>query len=240
MKNKLFKNFKINLFLFFIFFAIFVSFDFFKNIHNIIKYDKDKRIIRNSHFCEKDSQGFVTYLKNKYKFVSNPKLINNTISPISDWVYFDFKKKNNNVDEIILLNYDEFQILDTYLKDGNFVLNETPPLIKTIEGINFYFNEKLDRDQKVSINIYKIENYKRNKIFSKIENFKKNLARQYIRLSVDVSNGSKLRRYSIEIIPFENIDIIKNLNLKVKNNINLDLYEIIDKKKNCYYLRSYD
>ena len=72
--------------------TILVSFDFFKNVFSIIKYSKDERIIRNSKFCEGDSQGFVSYLNKNYNFETNPILLNNTISPIADWIYFDFKK----------------------------------------------------------------------------------------------------------------------------------------------------
>ena len=47
------------------FFFFNLSFDFFNNVFSIIKYDRDERIIRNSKFCEGDSQGFVIYLNKK-------------------------------------------------------------------------------------------------------------------------------------------------------------------------------
>ena len=82
-----------NLFLLIFIMLLLVSFNFFQNVFHLIKYDKNERLIRNSEFCEKGSQGFVLYLKENYNLKENPLLLNNTISPLSDWVYFDFKKK---------------------------------------------------------------------------------------------------------------------------------------------------
>ena len=98
------------LIIFVLFITILVSFDFFKNVFSIIKYNKDERIIRNSKFCEGDSQGFVSYLNKNYKFKSNPILLNNTISPMADWIYFDFKREQNQ-NELISGPYTSINLL---------------------------------------------------------------------------------------------------------------------------------
>ena len=132
MKNISFlKSLKTNLIILLFFFAIVVNFDFFKNVFSIIKYEKDERLKKTSFFCEKDSQGFIIYLKKKYNFQSNPELINNTISPLSDWIYFDFKKTISK--KLILLNYEETQELDTQFINNEFIINTAPPLVKKIK-----------------------------------------------------------------------------------------------------------
>ena len=164
------KNLKINykkqkgivLIILILFITILVSFDFFKNVFSIIKYSKNERIIRNSKFCEGDSQGFVSYLNKNYKFQSNPILLNNTISPMVDWIYFDFKKEQNK-SELILLNYEEIQIINTELNDSKFIAQKLPPLLSEIKGINIYFEDDLEIDKTFEVNLYKVQEKKKRK-----------------------------------------------------------------------------
>jgi len=241
-----FKNLNINykkqkgivLILFILFMTILVSFDFFKNIFSIIKYSKDERIIRNSKFCEGDSQGFVSYLNKNYNFETNPILLNNTISPISDWIYFDFKKKQNK-NELILLNYEETQTIKTELKNSRFIAQKLPPLLKEIKGINIYFEDDLEIDKTFEVNLYKVQNKKKENLISNQVLLKKGLNNKFIDLSLNDSEGRKLRSYEIEIKPFKK-GIIKNVNLIINNQIKLSDYLIIEKKQNCYFLKKND
>ena len=222
------------LIIFVLFITILVSFDFFKNVFSIIKYNKDERIIRNSKFCEGDSQGFVIYINKKYKFGSNPILLNNTISPMADWFYFDFKKEQNQ-SELILLNYEETQVIKTELNNSNFVAQKLPPLLSEIKGINIYFEDALEIDKTFEINLYKVQNKKKEKLISNQVIFQKSFNNKFIDLSLKDPDGRKLRNYVIEIKPFEK-DTIKNVNLIINNQIKLNDYQIIEKKQNCYFL----
>ena len=238
IKKNLKKIINKNLFLLIFTMLLLVSFNFFQNVFHLIKYDKDERLIRNSEFCEKGSQGFVVYLKENYNFKENPLLLNNTISPLSDWIYFDFKKKNKKK-ELILLNYEELQEIDAKLSKSLFLINQTPPLMKNIIGIKIHLKNVLSADKSFLIKLFKIEDGKKNIIYSEDISLKKNLITKLIHLNLDEMKGSKLRLYGIDIKPF-NENIFQSVKLLVQNKIELEKYTIIEKKQNCYYLKKND
>lgn len=227
-----------NLFLLIFIMLLLVSFNFFQNVFHLIKYDKNERLMRNSEFCEKSSQGFVVYLKENYNFKENPLLLNNTISPLSDWVYFDFKKKIEKK-KLILLNYEESQEIDAKLSKSLFLINQTPPLMKNIIGIKINLKNTLSADQSFLIRLFKIEDGKKNVIHSEDILFKKNLISKLIQFNLDEMKGSKLKLYGIDIKPF-NENIFQSVKLLVQNKIELEKYTIIEKKQNCYYLKKND
>ena len=240
LKNNFLKNLEKKYVLIIIFFVLLIKFNFFQNVFHIIKYDKDERLLRNSKFCEGDSQGFIVYLKNRYEFNTNPILQNNSITPLSDWYYFDFAKNNNKDNEYILLNYEEKQKLDTYLSNSKYVINETPPLIEKIESIEIKLNDNKSIDNKnLIINLYKSENKVEKKILTKKININKNQLEYSINISLGDINGSKLRRYLVEIFPLDK-DLIADVKISIKNKFNLDNFKIIEKKQNCYFLKKYD
>ena len=114
-----------------------------------------------------------------------------------------------------------------------------PPLLSEIKGINIYFEDKLEIDKTFEINLYKVQNKKRENLISKQILFKKGLNNKFINLLLNDSEGGKLRSYIIEIKPFKQ-GIIKNVNLIINNQIKLNDYQIIEKKQNCYFLRKND
>ena len=235
MKNISFlKSLKTNLIILLFFFVIIVNFDFFKNVFSIIKYEKDERLKKTSFFCEKDSQGFIIYLKKQYNFQSNPELINNTISPLSDWIYFDFKKTTNKK-KLILLNYEETQELDTQFINNEFIINTTPPLVKKIKGVKISLKKKLNNDYSIKLNVNEINFKDKNKLITKKLSFKRMTLNKKINLDLDISDKSKLNQYSITISPLD-IDFINDVSILVENKISLSDYKIIDKKQNCYFL----
>jgi len=239
LKNNYLKNIEIKYVLLIIFFVLLVKFNFFQNVFHVIKYDKDERLLRNSKFCEGDSQGFIVYLKNRYEFNTNPILQNNSIAPLSDWYYFDFEKSSNKKNEYILLNYEENQKLDTYLSNSKYIINETPPLIEKIESVEIKLNNNLIEDKNLIINLFKLENKIEKKILTRKININNEQSDYSINISLDESKGSKLRRYQVEIIPF-NIELINDVKIGIKNKFNLDDFEIIEKKQNCYFLKKHD
>jgi len=239
LKNNYLKNIEIKYVLVIIFFVLLVKFNFFQNVFHVIKYDKDERLLRNSKFCEGDSQGFIVYLKNRYEFNTNPILQNNSIAPLSDWYYFDFEKSSNKKNEYILLNYEENQKLDTYLSNSKYIINETPPLIEKIESVEIKLNNNLIEDKNLIINLFKLENKIEKKILTRKININNEQSDYSINISLDESKGSKLRRYQVEIIPF-NKELINDVKIGIKNKFNLDDFEVIEKKQNCYFLKKYD
>jgi len=239
LKNNYLKNIEIKYVLLIIFFVLLVKFNFFQNVFHVIKYDKDERLLRNSKFCEGDSQGFIVYLKNRYEFNTNPILQNNSIAPLSDWYYFDFEKSSNKKNEYILLNYEENQKLDTYLSNSKYIINETPPLIEKIESVEIKLNNNLIEDKNLIINLFKLENKIEKKILTRKININNEQSDYSINISLDESKGSKLRRYQVEIIPF-NKELINDVKIGIKNKFNLDDFEVIEKKQNCYFLKKYD
>ena len=239
LKNNYLKNIEIKYVLLIIFFVLLVKFNFFQNVFHVIKYDKDERLLRNSKFCEGDSQGFIVYLKNRYEFNTNPILQNNSIAPLSDWYYFDFEKNSNKKNEYIFLNYEENQKLDTYLSNSKYIINETPPLIEKIESVEIKLNNNSIKDKNLIINLFKLENKIEKKILTRKININNDQSDYSINISLDESKGSKLRRYQVEIIPF-NKELINDVKISIKNKFNLDDFEIIEKKQNCYFLKKHD
>lgn len=227
-----------NLFLLTFILLLMVTFNFFQNVFHLIKYDKNERLIKNSEFCGGDSQGFIVHLAENYNFKNNPFLLNNTISPLSDWFYFDFKKKHEPK-ELILLNYEEFQLIDAKQSKNLFLINQTPPLMQNIIGIKINLKNTLSADQSFLIRLFKIEDGKKNVIHSEDILFKKNLISKLIQFNLDEMKGSKLKLYGIDIKPF-NENIFQSVKLLVQNKIELEKYTIIEKKQNCYYLKKND
>ena len=164
--------------------------------------------------------------------------MNNTISPLSDWIYFDFKKKIEKK-KLILLNYEESQEIDAKLSKSLFLINQTPPLMKNIIGIKINLKNTLSADQSFLIRLFKIEDGKKNVIHSEDILFKKNLISKLIQFNLDEMKGSKLKLYGIDIKPF-NENIFQSVKLLVQNKIELEKYTIIEKKQNCYYLKKND
>ena len=227
-----------NLFLLTFILLLMVTFNFFQNVFHLIKYDKNERLIKNSEFCGGDSQGFIVHLAENYNFKNNPFLLNNTISPLSDWFYFDFKKKHEPK-ELILLNYEEFQLIDAKQSKNLFLINQTPPLMQNIIGIKINLKNVLLVDQSFLIELFKIEDGKKNIFYSEDILFEKNFISKLIHLNFNEEEGSKLRLYGINVKPFKE-NIFQSIKLLVQNQIKLKNYKTIERKQNCYYLKKND
>ena len=65
-----------------------------RKFYNIITTKHDIRLSESSGYCSKDSIGYLKYLKKKYNFTFNPRVINfENSSPSSNWPVYD-----NNLD----------------------------------------------------------------------------------------------------------------------------------------------
>ena len=112
-------------------------------------------------------------------------------------------------------------------------------MLKEIKGINISFEDDLEIDKTFEVNLYKVQNKKKENLISNQVLLKKGLNNKFIDLSLNDSEGRKLRSYEIEIKPFKK-GIIKNVNLIINNQIKLSDYQIIEKKQNCYFLKKND
>jgi hypothetical protein len=99
------KIIKKNYIVFLIFLALATYSNFFTNIYSLYKRDYNERLIRTYSYCSGISYG---YIKKIYdKFLLNDKkiyIINFEVFPES-YGLFPYVKKDNNIDNLILLNY---------------------------------------------------------------------------------------------------------------------------------------
>jgi hypothetical protein len=99
------KIIKKNYIVFLIFLALASYLNFFTNMYSLYKRDYNERLIRTYSYCNGISYG---YIKKIYdKFLLNDKkiyIINFEVFPES-YGLFPYLKKDNNIDNLILLNY---------------------------------------------------------------------------------------------------------------------------------------
>lgn len=208
----------------------------FKNTVKLIQKNYETRIIETYGFCAGESIGFLKYLKKKYKFNDNPKIINYEHTPQVSWSITNTANINKVAKEKILLNYPGKDINRNLEKINNnlfeftdlfFFSNNYYQIRKIIINNNFY------NDLKLTI-------YTKNKL-----NFKK------IIKTVDINSDSFDNFY----VKFDEIDLdetklyfeIQNEKIISKNNIEINLVlenryifeetEVIEKFKNCYYIK---
>ena len=134
----------------------------FRKFYNILISNYDHRINKIYGNCGEESIGFIKMLKEKYKFKTNPKIINFKHNPPSLWAIYDNKIKNNNGSNIIFLNYSKtFKLKfnrsrNTYKSINRFVEPNLPNnkigIIHLAGGI-WVNNKDMRKDNKIKINI---------------------------------------------------------------------------------------
>ena len=224
--------------------TLFFSTNFPKNFKNIYNNKFEERLINIYGFCDGESIGYLRYLKNKFKFKDNPKIINYIHTPNVGWSIFspgEYKKKSKN---IILLNYPGEKVL---IGGSDKYLNEL-----VIDNLSFY-SDKIDKIDKLLISLNTVNKEKNYNIqlFSEIVNGKRNLIKEFkkfeinnnelkFELNIDLNKINEFNdNISIRLINFKE-DNVKQLKLFSKNKFILKNYELIDNSKNCYLLKSND
>jgi hypothetical protein len=116
------KIIKKNYIVFLIFLVLASYLNFFTNIYSLYKRDYNERLVRTYSYCNGISYG---YIKKIYdKFLLNDKkiyIINFEVFPES-YGLFPYLKKDNNIDNLILLNYKK--INESELKKINVDLSK--------------------------------------------------------------------------------------------------------------------
>ena len=232
----MYKTKKINkhilLFILLIFFL--VKIDFYKSFYNIFSKNYDERMNTVYDFCFKEGIGYLRYIKKKFNINDNPTIINFEHVPNNNWAIINTNTINKKSDKIIFLNYpgSEKKIEIQKIKNNLYEL----------KNVEFYKDKysKIKEIEIISKNLpqenFTIEIFTVDKLLNKKPVQKINLLKSTnfpINLSFDKINLSEKKLF----FKLDNIDDNFKFNLLLINKYFLNQYKIIDKFKNCYYVK---
>ena len=212
--------------------------DFIKDLYKVIKFNEPSRIVDRYGFCGGESIGYLRYLKEKFNFKSNPKIINFIHNPPTNWSIYDSKKNNFKSDFEILINYPgkeidiKLPLLDKkffLLKKNNYSLGRSSKEIinldlkdKTIKNLNieFFSSDNLKSKKKFfSLNVKKSDN----KVFI-IENSENKL---------DFGKKNIFIKLTSEKGIYTNNDV----KLIFQNKYQINTSKVLDNYQNCYLIK---
>lgn len=236
--------------LYFFIIILFAShYNLIRNFTNTFLSTYEERLIKLYGFCSGEGFGYIQYLKKNYENVQNIKVINYSSIEPSQWMVFkpiltrndENKKKENNKDQLILINYPGKYIKNLAINQNNvFIVNKNIRNTNEITEIEFsLFNQNLKLlNVEIEIkNIYHNNNNINNKVFH-IDNVKEKLVKKKIYYSFD-----SLIHDNVYInFKDENNNIvnnqIKNLFVTFQNKTLLKNFKVIDNYNNCFYLKN--
>ena len=187
-------------------------------------------------FCSRESVGFLKMLKEKYKFNFNPKVINYDVYPPNEWsIYDSYKKAVEN--HIIFLNYPENYFLEFDYVNGKFLSNKKIQYSGGISSIKFNLKKNYININS-QIKIYKKKYNLDETIYE--ENINKTIKNnEEISLNfVTKQLNSRWEPIFIEFLDLKEDEAMKinSIVLKLKNQFELENFQIIEQYKNCYYV----
>ena len=211
-----------------------------RKFYNIINFDYESRISKSSGYCSYDSVGYLRYLKKKYDFKFNPTVINYEDSvPNSNWAIYDTRLKDDNTHKV-LLNYRNKLFLKFEPSVKNFYSKNT---VKYSSGISeIYFDLKVQSiNLSSNLTIYR-KNFgikEKEIIYSKFfdEIIKNN---ESIKIDYDtkkINNIYKPTFLEINNLDKEKINKINSITLVLKNEFDLNNFQILNNYGDCYYVR---
>jgi len=211
-----------------------------RKFYNIINFDYESRISKSGGYCSDDSVGYLRYLKKKYDFKFNPTVINYEDSvPNSHWVIYDTRLKDDNTHKV-LLNYRNKLFLKFEPSVQNFYSKNT---VKYSSGISeIYFDLKVQSiNLSSNLTIYR-KNFgikEKEIIYSKFfdEIIKNN---ESIKIDYDtkkINNIYKPTFLEINNLDKEKINKINSITLVLKNEFDLNNFQILNNYGDCYYVR---
>ena len=209
----------------------------FRKFYNVLDINYEDRISKASGFCSDESIGYLNYIKKKFNFNFNPMVINYEDSvPDSNWSIYDVNLKNDS-EHKILLNYPEELSLKFYSHKNNFYTKDT---VKYAEGISeIYFDLKVPSLYfNSNLMIYRKDfgTNKKEIIYNKpFKELVKN--KQKITLPKNIIKINNI--YKPIFLEIKNLekDKINNIKVVLKNQFDLNKFEILDSYGNCYYIR---
>lgn len=236
MSKKIKKNIGILIVGFLVLIFIFNQ-NLFRKFYNIINFDYESRISKSSGYCSDDSVGYLRYLKKKYNFKFNPTVINYEDSvPDSNWAIYDTRLKDDNTQKV-LLNYQNKLFLKFKPSAGNFYSKSTAKYANGISEI--YFDLKVESiNLSSNLTVYR-KNFGINEkeiIYSKFfdQVIKNN---ESIKIDYDTKKINNIYKPTFLEINNLNKKKINSITLVLKNEFDLNNFQILDNYQNCYYVR---
>ena len=213
--------------------------NFIKDFYRVVKFDEHSRIVDKYGYCGGESIGYLKYLKQKYNFKSNPKIINYIHSPSSLWSIYDTNLSNLDSKFEILINHPGREIdIQLPIIDKNLF-----ELKKNIYSLGRVSKEKIELSlTDKSINELKIEFFNADdlrdfNIFQTLNIVKSPSSDKFTLNNIDNILGIGKKNIFLKIITNKGIYSNENLKLIFQNKYQLDKLEIIDNYKNCYLIK---
>ncbi len=214
--------------------------NFVKNLNDIIKFDHDNRIIKIYGFCGGESIGYLKYLKNKYNFKSNPKVINFIHNPITYWAIYQSDYRSVKSQFRIFLNYPGTKIHSEMKidKDGYYKMKKKTKFINYANKNNIEVEIKNNSINELKIDFYSFDKYKKIKLEKSYNIIKSSSENRF-----EIDNGdNKLKfgekDYFIKVILKDGI-YSEKLNFIFSNRIQINDYEVLDNYNNCYLTKKW-
>ena len=213
--------------------------NFIKDFYNVLKFDKNSRIINTYGYCGGESIGYLRYLKNKYDFKSNPKVINFIHTPSTLWSIYNTKYSNLESNLEILINYpgNEINIEIPQHKREFFELkNRVYSLGRASKEII-----KLSLDDKtinkLIVRFYSYDNLKKMNLFNTVEIIKSSSNNQFTINNKNNKLNIGERQIYLKLISKKGTYTNKSLKLIFENKYQLDKLDILDNYENCYLIK---
>lgn len=218
--------------------------NFFKNIQNIFTNDFNKRVENVYGYCGNESIGYLKYIKKKYQLNNNPKIINYIHTPNVSWAITSPKNINKKSKNLILLNYPGDHLILKYsiLKKNIFLIKNLyfyDDKINEISEFIIFFKEKFD--EKLSLNIYSVSKLKKEKLLKKLDSGNKISDNKYqFNLNLKIHKIINAEDNLKIVIKSPNDLEIQKIEIKAKNKIILNNFQLIDNFEKCYLVKKND
>ena len=209
-----------------------------RKTYNVLKLSYEKRLDKNYDYCSERAVGFLNHIKRKYDITKPVNFIKYTGVRNPGWIFFDRSgEENQNLYVLINYNYDKEIFLEK-IKRYKFKYN---------------FNHMYNHREYKFFEIYSDKNlknfdfkiYNNEKILYNFNSSQNNVSVSGGFLKIEIDNDlNKILQENQKnekdlIFEFKN-DFISKINIKVKNTININNFNIIEKIDNCYLAKLND
>ena len=209
-----------------------------RKTYNVLKLSYEKRLDKNYDYCSERAVGFLNHIKRKYDITKPVNFIKYTGVRNPGWIFFDRSgEENQNLYVLINYNYDKEIFLEK-IKRYKFKYN---------------FNHMYNHREYKFFEIYSDKNlknfdfkiYNNEKILYNFKSSQNNVSVSGRFLKIEIDNDlNKILQENQKnekdlIFEFKN-DFISKINIKVKNTININNFNIIEKIDNCYLAKLND
>jgi len=231
MKKKIFIK---SLFFFLILVLVF-KINLLKNF-KLIFINPEMRIVNQYGYCDNESIGYLRYLKTKYKFNSNPKIVNFVHTPQVMWAIYN-PHNNQKSNFTIVLNYPGkiFKKDLIYLKDNHFEIRDAyylGTISKQILGLKF-LNTNSEIKQ---LNFFKSSNQGTLNLIREIKFSDKTISYP-INLNINDLDIDE-HKLILKIIGDKTFDASNKIQILLESIIDIDEEKIIDSYQNCYFIKN--